>query len=92
MTSQSNPRLVKRLNIFATASSLFAIVIGISGLMGWTFHLNGLVTWGAAPLTMKVNTAVGLILLGISLRLLRKTDRGALDGAKKLVARECSRV
>jgi PAS domain S-box-containing protein len=92
MTSQSNPRLVKRLNIFATASSLFAIVIGISGLMGWTFHLNGLVTWGAAPLTMKVNTAVGLILLGISLRLLRKTDRGALDGAKKLVARTAAAV
>jgi PAS domain S-box-containing protein len=74
MIDRSDPRLVKRLSVFASAAAIFSVAVGLSGLFGSVFHVAGLTTWGAAPVTMKVNTSLGFVLLGISLWLLRNSS------------------
>jgi CHASE3 domain sensor protein len=71
MIDRSDPRLVKRLSVFAAAAAIFSTVVGLAGLCGTAFHIPILTTWGAAPVTMKVNTCIGFVLLGISLWLQR---------------------
>ena len=87
MTNRSDPRLVKRLSVFASATAVFSVVVGMSGLAGWTLHIASLNTWGAAPLTMKANTATCFVLVGVSLWLLRKKDNPSFGWASKLTAR-----
>src|SRR5208337_1281546 len=43
--SDPDPRLVKWLNVFASASAAFAVVVGLSGLAGWKLHSVALLTW-----------------------------------------------
>ncbi len=42
--SDPDPRLVKWLNVFASASAVFAVVVGLSGLAGWKLHSVTLLT------------------------------------------------
>ncbi len=70
--SDPDPRLVKRLNVFASTSAAFAVVVGLLGLAGWELHIATLDTWGAPPVRIVPNAAAGCVLLGLALWLLRK--------------------
>ncbi len=74
MNSPSDPRLVKRLNVFASSAAGFAVAAGLSALAGWKLHLAALDTWVAAPVKIVPNAAACLVLLGVSLWLQRKQD------------------
>ncbi len=75
--SDPDPRLVKWLNTSASASAVFAVVVGLLGLAGWKLHSVALLTWGALPVRLVPNAAAGLILLGTALWLLRKEEAGS---------------
>lgn len=92
MNDRPDPRLVKRLTVFAAMTALFSVVVGLSDLAGWRFHIVSLTTWGAAPVTMVANTAVCFVLLGISLWLLRRAGSQSLGWARKLTARTAAAV
>jgi hypothetical protein len=92
MTEVSDPRLVRRLSLFASATSAYSMVVGLSGLLGWAFHIGWFLTWGAAPVTMKPNTAACFVLIGVSLWLLRKRDERVFVWVKKLLARTTATV
>jgi diguanylate cyclase (GGDEF)-like protein len=63
-------RRLARVRLFCNASCLAAIVVGCLVLCGWIFHIDRL-KWGLLGSTsIEVNTALGLILLGMSLWLL----------------------
>jgi PAS domain S-box-containing protein len=62
----SKPRSVSRLCAFV------AVVLGVTGLAGWIFHIPALKTLIPGLVTIKANTAVCLIALGASLLLLEQ--------------------
>ncbi|HEX4424380.1 MAG TPA: CHASE3 domain-containing protein [Terriglobales bacterium] len=78
MIERSDPRLVKRLSVFAAAAAVFSTAVGLAGLCGTAFHILILTTWGAGPVTMKANTCTGFVLLGISLWSQRKQNASHL--------------
>jgi PAS domain S-box-containing protein len=86
MRTSVDPVLVKRLSVFASVASVFSVVIGLSGLACWAFHIRGLTTWGIAPVRMVANTALCLVLIGIPLWLLRKRDSPSLTQRRRVAA------
>ncbi|MGA7557413.1 MAG: ATP-binding protein [Terriglobales bacterium] len=88
-TDRCDPRLVKRLSVFASASAGFAVAVGLLGLAGWGLHIASLDTWGAPPVRLVPDTAASCILLGVALGLLRKEEqsRQPFAWARKLIAR-----
>ena len=86
MMNRSDPRLVKRLRVFVSISAVFSVVVGLSGLMGWTLHIPSLLTWRAAPVTMKANSNACFVLMGVSLWLLRNKHTHSFPLARKLAA------
>ena len=86
MTDYSDPRLVKRLSIFASAAPVFSVVAGLLGLAGWKLHIATLSTWGIAPVRMVANTAAGFVLLGASLWILRKKDDQSVARSSRVAA------
>lgn len=84
--NRSNPRLVKRLSGLASAASLFSIAVGGLALLGWVLHIEALKTWAAGPSTVKVNSAISFILIGVSLALLRD-DCVPIAWVRKLTGR-----
>ena len=54
---------------FARAASAVTIIIGASGLVGWSFEIPTLTSVLPEFVTMKVNTAISLVLAGTSLLL-----------------------
>ncbi len=84
-----DPRLVKRLNVFASASAGFAVAVGLSCLAGWELHIASLDTWGVPPVRIVPNTAAGCILLGMALWLLGKEEECGQPYAwvRKLIAK-----
>jgi PAS domain S-box-containing protein len=91
MNDRANPRLVRRCSSFTSASAVFAMVVGLSVLAGWTLHIALLLTWGAAT-TMAPNAAAASVLAGLALWLLRKRDDGHLAPVRKLAARVASAI
>lgn len=87
MNDRSDARMVKRVRVFAAAAAVFSVVIGLSVLTGWTFHVANLTNWGAPPTSMVANTATCLMLIGVALWLLRKKDNQAFSWARKVAAR-----
>ncbi len=61
--------LVKALQSFSRISSVFVILIGVAVLLGWVFGLDFLKSVLPSSVTMKVNTALGLLFSGIALQL-----------------------
>ena len=51
----------------ALASALVALIVGAGALLGWLLEVDGLKSLLPGGLTMKVNTAIAVVLLGISL-------------------------
>jgi len=68
--SESGIRLFKYLRIYCRASAIAAIGGGCLVLCGWIFHVPVLKSVLPGLVTMKVNTALGIGLSGISLWLL----------------------
>src|SRR6266849_8771307 len=92
MSDRSNSPLTSGFSAFAAFASLLSITVGLSGLAGWAFHIPDLDTWGAAPVTMKVNTSACFVLIGVSLWLLRKKDNGTFARINKLTAKTTAAV
>jgi len=88
--------LVKRLNVFASASAVFAVVVGLLGLAGWKLHVATLDTWGAPPVRIVPNAAAGCVLLGVALWLLRKEGSQSFawsnPWARKIAARTAAGI
>jgi PAS domain S-box-containing protein len=82
----ADPRLAARLNQFSAGAPLFAIAVGVSGLLGWMAHIPGLYTWFAAPVAMKPNTASCFVLFGTSLWILRKPGHPSAVARNRLLA------
>ena len=92
MKDRSDPRLVKQLSIFASSAAVFSVVVGLSGLAGWKFHIVSLTRWGSVPATMAANTAGCFVLIGVSAWLLRKKDNQSFARARKLAARTAAAI
>jgi hypothetical protein len=63
-------RRLARVRLYCNASCLAAIVVGCLVLCGWIFHIERLRSALLGSMSIEVNTAFGLILLGMSLWLL----------------------
>ena len=77
----------------AAFASIFAVVVGLSGLLGVAFDVRWLVTWFVEPVTMKVNTAACFVLLGTAFWFLRRPEgnaRWALLAGRLLAAVACT--
>jgi PAS domain S-box-containing protein len=68
--SDSDTSLFKRLQLYCQVSALAAMGVGGLVLFGWGFHIKALLSVFPGHVTMKVNTALGLMFAGISLWLL----------------------
>ena len=75
MTARPDPRIEHKLRLFVVLSSLFSIAIGLIGLAGWVFKVEILKTVLPGLVTMKANTAVCFVLVGLSLWWLGTRDR-----------------
>ncbi len=49
------------------AAGVFAMVVGVATLIGWTFHVPRLMDWNNSGITMKANTSICVMLLGAAL-------------------------
>ena len=88
MMTRTDPRLVRRPDVFTPATSLFSIAVGLPGILGWKFHVRILETWGASPAALKANAAACFVLLGISLWSLRRREKEQANIAKALSTSE----
>jgi PAS domain S-box-containing protein len=66
----------------ACAASLFAILLGLSVLVGWAFDLRPVMTVIPGSVAMKPNTAVSLCLSGLSLLLFVRREGGGTRRTK----------
>lgn len=68
--------LAVRAKIFSRVAAVFVMLLGGSGLLGWAFHVDRLARiYG--PITMKVNTAICLMLLAASVFVLARRDQSS---------------
>ncbi|MGA9391056.1 MAG: hypothetical protein WBV69_11475, partial [Candidatus Sulfotelmatobacter sp.] len=86
MRTSVDPGLVKRLSFYASAASVFSVMVGLLVLAGWTFHIMGLITWGGAT-PMAPNAAISLTLAGASLWLLRNNGAQSRDALSQLAGK-----
>lgn len=54
-------------NRIPVAAGIYAVVSGLLTLAGWAFKVDRLIDWNNSGITMKANTAVCVILLGLGL-------------------------
>jgi peptidoglycan/LPS O-acetylase OafA/YrhL len=87
MKATTEAAMIGRLSAFSGFVCLFSIAVGLSALLGWMLHIEALKTWAVGPSTVKVNTAICFILIGVSLALLRKGNRVPIAWGRKLTAR-----
>jgi PAS domain S-box-containing protein len=76
--ARPDPRVVGHLNLFVALASLSSVAIGLLSLAGLTFHIAALKSLIPAQPVIKVNAAVCLLLLGLSLWSLRQRDHQAV--------------
>ena len=84
----------RKLRLFVAFSSLFSIAAGLVGLAGWVFQIEILKAVFPGLVTMKANTAVCFVLLGLSLWWLgaQNTPRSVLSWIAKAAAATVSAV
>ena len=73
---QISPSLVNALQSFSRNIGVFVILIGAAVILGWMFHIDLLKSVLPDSVAMKVNTALGFIFSGISLRLWHQQLQG----------------
>ncbi len=81
----SDADVVQSLNRFVALASLFSIAVGLLGLIGWTFGITVLKSVIPGQVIIKPNAAIGLMLCGCSLWLLRSRDTQHPQAIRKLV-------
>jgi PAS domain S-box-containing protein len=91
MRDRSDPRMARWLSRLASASAVFTVTVGLSGLAGWKFHIGALQTWGFAPVKMVANTSACFLLLGVSLWLLKNISSPPV-GAWRIVAKTSAAI
>ena len=91
MRDRSDPRMARWLSRLASASVAFTVIVGLSGLAGWKFHIEALQTWGVAPVKMVANTSACFLLLGVSLWLLKNINSPPV-GAWRIVAKTSAAI
>jgi len=74
LTHALDPRIAHKFGLFVAFSSLLSIAIGLAGLAGWVFHVPILKSVLPGLVTMKANTAICFVLIGVSLWRLRAHD------------------
>jgi PAS domain S-box-containing protein len=79
MTAYAHPRLVSAFKTFSKYASYIVILVGLLVLGGWVFDVLPLKSALLGPTTMKFNTAVGLVALGIALRLTNEEQASSLN-------------
>ncbi|TMK50029.1 MAG: PAS domain S-box protein, partial [Actinobacteria bacterium] len=91
MDAGADPRLVAFFQWYSRAVAAAGVAVGVAGLLGWA--LNIAVLKGALPglTSMRPNSAMGLVLIGVSLGVASSTDsplrlRRAAAAAAGLVA------
>jgi hypothetical protein len=62
----NNDRFIPRTRRFSRAAGLFVLLVGTLALAGWIFDIHSLKSVYAG-ITIKANTAIALLLCGISL-------------------------
>ncbi len=81
-----DPRVVRHLSLFVRFVSLLSVAAGLLSLVGLTFRISALKSVIPGQPVIKVNAAVCLVLLGLALWLVRKTD------SQDRIQRLCSQI
>ena len=74
LAAPPDPRVIRHLSLFAGFASLFSVAVGLLSLAGLTLHNAFLKSAIPGQPVIKMNAAICLALLGVSLWLLRKQD------------------
>jgi hypothetical protein len=78
-TTAAIPKIVRRLTTAARLLSLLAILAGLAALFGWTFGVEVLKSVIPGQATMKPNTALCILMLGVGL-----ATRGGSPSSQRL--------
>lgn len=89
MTGGSNPRVVASCRTLAQGCGAGAILLGSLVLAGWALDVTALKSVFPGLVTVKANTALGFVLAGVSLWLLRTEG---VSGRRRQVAHACAAV
>src|ERR1039458_643340 len=73
----SDPRLVRFFRDYAILAGFLVTAIGIVVLIGWLAHIPALVQVSPGWVTVKANTAVGLVVAGVAVSLAAAERRAA---------------
>ena len=84
LAAPPDPRVVRHLSLFVGFASLFSVAVGLLSLAGLTFRIAVLKSIMPGQPVIKMNAAVCLVLLGLSLWLLRADDHQPLWSAGRL--------
>jgi sigma-B regulation protein RsbU (phosphoserine phosphatase) len=84
VSPQQDPRVVRHLSLFVGFASWFAIAVGLLSLVGLTLHFDALKSILPGQPVIKINAAICLLLLALSLWLLRKGGNQPLQRIGKL--------
>src|SRR3954452_22607239 len=79
MKTQSNPRLLSRVQTCARAASWFVMALAGVVLLGWAFHIQGFKMILPGEMAMLPNTALVFVLMSFSLALLRIETSGVFQ-------------
>lgn len=92
MTAQANPRLLSASASLSRAASVLVGVVGGAVLIGWMLDIAPLKSVLPGLVTMKPNTALALLLSGVSLWLSRGGELGRTRQAQRRIAHACAIV
>ena len=87
LTGQTSRSLIKALQSFSRTASTFVVLVGVAVLVGWVFNIDIFKSVLPGSVAMKVNTALGLIFGGTSLRLWHRQPTSRLT---RLLGQVCA--
>ena len=88
MANESDPQLVQFYRRYAASAGIAVALIGASVLIGWIANIPLLTSLSASWVSMKANTATGLLLAGVAL-FLATPDHGD-RGLSAVAVRFCA--
>jgi PAS domain S-box-containing protein len=80
----SDPDVVRGVRRFVSFTGVLSAVVGMLGLGGWILHIPALKSVIPGQVVIKPNTAVCLVLIGLSLWLMRTENDHVVPRARKL--------